>query len=304
MPPDSGLNTNGRLQNGTTTYDAAGDLLYYQKTDDLHNHQKGVFDAAGRQVTYFDFRDSANIVTQRKQEYVFDGDGHPVIEKLGSRVDAICCVGAEPSTTTHGYQVWSTVLGSSLTSLYASGYKKETRVFAGGMTIATQGSGDGGGSDTVVWILADPVTGTSAGIGSTGGNIVDEREPFGQTIQLTDPGVPPPPATLPVAHESGDGRRDEFANVECSNEPHRPGTGRREYRRCRPLRERRPRRPQRRQPGGHRLSRSRTSPRLGRQHPSVLQRQRSTCRLRLGVSPPRSGSDRLSIRAKRKGIVL
>jgi hypothetical protein len=84
-------------------------------------------------------------------------------------------------------------------TLYASGYKKEVNVYAGGMQMAVQTSADTGGSDSVNWPVSDPVTGTHAYLAGIYSRIDEEREPLGQTIALTDPGVPAvPPSTAPL----------------------------------------------------------------------------------------------------------
>jgi hypothetical protein len=202
---DSGIGVNGRMEDGTITYDAAGNLIYYQKTDELHNHNSAIFDAAGRRISASDyFRDSSSVVKKQTDAYVFDGDGHPVIEKLGTAFGTVASPPSDPAAATNAYQVWSTVLGKAVMTLYASGYKKEISVYAGGMQIAVQASGDTGGSDTINWPVSDPVTGTHAYLGGISSAIDEEREPMGQLIALTDPGVPPPPATAPGKGSAGD----------------------------------------------------------------------------------------------------
>lgn len=127
------------------------------------------------------------MVTEKKNEYLFDGDGRPVQEEQGMRNYHI----SEPptgelETTPFGYQVWSTVLGQSLTMLNADGTKQTTKVFAGGAVIARQGSG--GAS----WTTADPVSGTVANLWATGSN-TEQTEPIGQTLHIIDPEDPPQP---------------------------------------------------------------------------------------------------------------
>ncbi len=103
------------------------------------------------------------------------------------------------------YQVWSSVLGSSLTTVNASGGKVETKVFAGGTHIATQ-QGDGGG---IVYSTADPVTGTAGQFSGSGSTALkfEESEPFGQKIELTDPGT-----SYPATYQAvlGGGRDPEW----------------------------------------------------------------------------------------------
>ena len=74
---------------------------------------------------------------ENETQFVFDGDGRPVVEKQGSRL--IASSTPDPMTVAvTGYQVWSTVLGSALTTVDPEGDKKEMRVFAGGALIARQ----------------------------------------------------------------------------------------------------------------------------------------------------------------------
>ncbi len=74
-----------------------------------------------------------NWVSQNKTEQTYDGDGRPVIEKRGWRgYPNTQPPSGELTVSPNLYQVWSTVLGSSLTTLTAAGGKQETKVFAGG----------------------------------------------------------------------------------------------------------------------------------------------------------------------------
>ncbi len=130
--------------------------------------------------------------------------GFPVIESVGTAVGTVASPPSDPAAAANAYQVWSTVLGKAVITLYASGYKKEVSVYAGGMQIAVQVSGDTGGSDTIDWPVSDPVTGTHAYLGGISSAIDEEREPMGQLIALTDPGVLPPPATAPGKGSAGD----------------------------------------------------------------------------------------------------
>ncbi len=113
-------------------------------------------------------------------DYVFDGDGHPVIQEGRVRSSAAT---TWPTLSPLSYQVWSSVLGTSLTTVNPNETKKDTKVFAGGAQIATD---DG----TIVWKTADPVTGTSALYAGDGTTAIkeEESEPLGgQSIELTQP---------------------------------------------------------------------------------------------------------------------
>jgi hypothetical protein len=116
-------------------------------------------------TTYDGIHSHTNWVETR---YVFDGDGRPVIEKKGSRQ-----VSPNPGTMTvtpFRYQVWSSVLGSSVTTVIPSGEKMETRVFAGRAVIAKQnaaGTTTTTSDDAITFTTSDPVTGTVASYSHT-----------------------------------------------------------------------------------------------------------------------------------------
>lgn len=116
---------------------------------------------------------------------MFDGDGHPVIEKGGSRI----ITGGDPDPmviSVKRYQVWSSVLGSSLTTVEPDGDQIETKVFAGGTHIATQDAQ----LSQIVYTTADPVTGTVGKLFGSGSTTdVEESEPLGQKIETVDPGT-------------------------------------------------------------------------------------------------------------------
>ena len=104
---------------------------------------------------------------------------------------------------TSGYQVWSSVLGTSLTTVKADGGQIETKVFAGGAHIATQ---NGDGSESLTFRTADPVTGTVASFGgpSSGAAKEEESEPLGQQIETFDPGGGDPTTYSQVLNKAQD----------------------------------------------------------------------------------------------------
>ncbi len=78
-----------------------------------------------------------------------------------------------------GYQVWSSVLGQSLTTVSYNESKLKTMVYAGGALIATQVRG--ATADIVTFHTADPVTGTTMLMGDNGTyTYKEESEPLGQ----------------------------------------------------------------------------------------------------------------------------
>jgi len=89
-------------------------------------------------------------------------------------------------------QVWSSVLGSSLTTITPDGNKSETKVFAGGTLIAKQQRIviNNQNSDSIEWTTADPVTGTTGKFNytpDTNYHGLEEIEPLGQRLSLADP---------------------------------------------------------------------------------------------------------------------
>src|SRR5690606_25421513 len=116
------------------------------------------FDAAGRRLSVRDrWRMAPAASKENETGYVYDGDGRPVVEMEGIR--AIIGQNPDPMVVLPSkYQVWSSVLGKSLTTVGTDGGKLETQVYAGGALIATQVRSTM--SDNVVFHTADPVTGT------------------------------------------------------------------------------------------------------------------------------------------------
>lgn len=181
---------NGRIQNFSGTYDAAGNIVY--AVTETNSFQQTTFDAAGRRTVFFDkiqgrLGGILNMIQERKDEYFFDGDGRPVIDERGVRSYHFTNTNpAAMESSIYSYQVWSTVLGSSLTEITSSGDKLATKVFAGGAVIATEAGGAN-------WRTSDPVTGTT-GVLSEGGNFsTEEIEPLGQKVRIDDPADPPEP---------------------------------------------------------------------------------------------------------------
>ncbi|MCC6328623.1 MAG: hypothetical protein IT174_08910 [Acidobacteria bacterium] len=164
--------------------------LVFERTDD-HNMQTTTYDTAGRRVVFRDrWRMSASASEETETQFVFDGDGRPVVERHGSRTISTPTPPPMVVATT-GYQVWSSVLGSSLTSVNTSGEKVETKVFAGGTHIATQYEMNPAttSDDSLTFITADPVTGSVARYSGSGASAdIDETEPLGQTVETFDPG--------------------------------------------------------------------------------------------------------------------
>lgn len=169
---------NGRITTSPApTYDAAGNITYQYSGP--RQEQTTTYDASGRATSVKDKWPllGANAWQEDETVHVFDGDGKPVISKARMRTSADQ---TWPSLTTVSYQVWSSVLGKSLTTVEPNGDLIGTKVFAGGAHIAT---GD-------VWKTADPVTGTTAFYAGDGtfAQKETESEPLGgQSIELIQP---------------------------------------------------------------------------------------------------------------------
>ncbi|NOT49246.1 MAG: hypothetical protein HOP17_16065 [Acidobacteria bacterium] len=211
--------TNGRqnaLTGETLTFDASGNIIVSQPdTNNPHNVQTTTLDASGRR-TKFNGKTKGrqggylNYVSEDITEQVFDGDGRPVVEKTGHRSYHINNV---PTTTLtadpRGYQIWSSVLGSVLTSVLPSGTKSLTNVYAGGAVIARQNryTDSSTNYDSISWRTADPVTGTVGWYNySSGGSAsgTEETEPLGQSLHKTDPTDYTPPGNESFIGYAGD----------------------------------------------------------------------------------------------------
>lgn len=129
---------NGRISNNPNLlYDAAGNILDSNvNSSNPHEYQRSAFDSAGRRAGSHNsvkrqWLGTLNMVTESKHEILFDGDGHPVVQKGGVHRyhvnDPPPPVGWQP--TAQSYQVWSSVLGASLMSMRVSDNRRETKVF-------------------------------------------------------------------------------------------------------------------------------------------------------------------------------
>lgn len=170
--------TNGRKTSSPApTYDAAGNITY--QSGGARTGQISTYDASGRAVSVQDKWPLLGFSAWQEDEtvHVFDGDGKPVISKARTRTSANQ---TWPSLTTVSYQVWSSVLGTALTTVEGDSSTHETKVFGGGTHVAT---GD-------VWWTADPVSGTTAFYAGNGTSAAkeEESEPLGgQSIEMTPP---------------------------------------------------------------------------------------------------------------------
>lgn len=200
---------NGRIQNQTgLTYDAAGNIAHSGSIISPHDFQATDFDAAGRRVKFFSSSKGRqgsmlNMITEQQTEHEHDGDGRPVKEKFGYNFYHINDPQPTMTTNVKAYQVWSTVLGSSLTKIQPDGTKWETKVFAGGAVIAKQNDA----TDTVEWMTSDPVTGTEGKFRytSSGGDaVIEEHEPLGQEVLPLDPADLPDPPPNEIAGDWND----------------------------------------------------------------------------------------------------
>jgi len=185
---------NGRLQTvafQVPIYDAAGNLLNSGGSDE--KYQRTDYDAANRPIENATrYREMSGmysyrtIETQFEQEY--DGEGHPL--KITQTLISVPPSPPASVIVEQKYQVWSSVFRNVVTTLYASGAKRETKVFAGEMVIAKQ-SDNPLTAELVKWIHADPVTGSSEEVeksGQSGGDYSrTELEPLGQEVLPVQP---------------------------------------------------------------------------------------------------------------------
>ncbi|HMS42079.1 MAG TPA: hypothetical protein PKE69_17740 [Pyrinomonadaceae bacterium] len=161
-----------------TTYDAAGNQINsgYRQYD---VYQASKFDVANRR-TEFTARTAQRsgrysyIYTNRSTLQYYDGDGH-ALKQMEQ-------INGTPLTDTAKYQIRSSVLNSYLTETTHTGAKRISKVFAGGAVIAeqTRVNYGNGNIDEVLWIHADPVSGSSERVVKSGAQYYrTEYEPLG-----------------------------------------------------------------------------------------------------------------------------
>lgn len=204
--------TNGRknaLSGESITFDASGNIVHSQPdVNNPHDLQDTTFEASGRQTIFVGKTKGRqggwlNYVSEDKNEQIYDGEGRAVIEKMGHRNYHINNVPTTTLTTVvTGYQVWSSVLGASLTTITPQGNKLETSVYAGGAVIAKQKRFvDNTNYDSIDWTTADPVAGTVAKFSYSAegsGTGLENTEPLGQKIHPQDPEDYNPPGNQSI----------------------------------------------------------------------------------------------------------
>ena len=121
---------NGMVQDPNATFDAAGNIVHRGNLSfNPHEFADTIYDASGRQIlthtsTKGRWGSLLNMVTEQKHEMVFDGDGRPMLEKTAIRGYHVNNPPTQPLTTTPWmYQVWSSVLGQSMTTILPNGTK-------------------------------------------------------------------------------------------------------------------------------------------------------------------------------------
>ena len=185
--------TDGRITTDLSlVYDAAGNIVSKGIGATLRTD---TFDASGRRSSSKDRWASSGgqgaTVNERQTDHIVDGDGRPVIEKLGARQYS-----PNPGTLTmavYKYQVWSSVLGQAVATMDPSGNQIENRIYAGSTLIATaRGRSTTGTSadDAIDFHVKEPVTNTAvtyAYNATTSNWATAEQEPFGQNISSIDP---------------------------------------------------------------------------------------------------------------------
>ncbi len=185
----------------TLTYDAAGNVTYSGTSS--NKFQDTVFDSAGRRTGFTERWSTVSgsyspIISERISTVEYDGDGRVVAGTIQqNRISSPTSTGAVGNS----YTVHSTVLGGVLSELNYSGANRiprKTHVYAGGAIIAEQRLLTGQ-DDKVVYLHADPVTGSRAEVGQSGELVSDQQfEPLGQRIRTNPPieeqapSVPPP----------------------------------------------------------------------------------------------------------------
>lgn len=198
--------TNGReTTSGVsgTAYDAAGNQ-YNAGTRGNGTYQTRAFDASGRNVSFenkYKVRAGRNLynTVTRDLRYDYDGDGHQVRQRV--------YVNGTQQTGETKLQIWSSVLGMFISETNQTGAKVTTKVTANGSVIAEQLNYAGTNDDVVVWMHADPVSGSSSRTHKDGTLWYrTEYEPLGQEINVfgTDEEFPDPPDTGSLAVAADD----------------------------------------------------------------------------------------------------
>ncbi len=205
--------TNGRQQDPNVSYDVAGNIVHEAKGD-TNSFQDTTIDAAGRRSEMLERWHLGNggqesfFVFERVTKQGYDGDGRLVKSGKASRRVNITPTQTMPEPV-YEYQIWSSVLGASLTSVLSNGTKFETKVFAGGALIAKQRHvvENNQNYDSIEWTTADPVTGTIGRYNYTSaGNtrFKEETEPLGQKISNEGTADAPTPQNGGLAGRADD----------------------------------------------------------------------------------------------------
>jgi hypothetical protein len=188
---------NGRKQQvpySSIIYDAAGNMLDSGGIAANNSWQKTTVEASGRtnstKTRYRELRGSrypTYWIIENEVQQKYDGDGHPL--KIINSTQTVETTPLPQPYTEIKYQIWSSVMNTTLTELRENGSKAETKVFAGGAVIAKQYDNPQT-PDFVRWLHADPVTGSRQEVQKNGVGedyLRTELEPLGQEIQPIKP---------------------------------------------------------------------------------------------------------------------
>jgi hypothetical protein len=185
---------NGRMQplgNEVLNYNAAGNIVYSGLMPT--NFQETAYDASGRKSNFKERWttpiSSIAYISERNTAQYFDGNGQTVKE-----VETYTRINETPQTfvTKTRYKIYSSVLGGELSEIEIDSYgeRRTTKVYAGGAIIAEQRTFVNTPTDNkVVWVHADPVTGSKqetlkTGLASISIGNREELEPLGQRVRL------------------------------------------------------------------------------------------------------------------------
>ena len=183
--------SSGGYQSGTNSYDFSGNTT--QNNLGYNNKIDWKFDAVGRMTEWLETRPYASVARDEGATVTFDGDGRSVKKLKRSRDRNITSNWTEETE----YSIFSTVLGTVITTADTTGKKTKTNVYMGKSLVAEQTIYQS--TATIIFKNYDPVTnslmetdsdGVKGTVTETGGQV--ELEVLGAWINTIDEEVVTP----------------------------------------------------------------------------------------------------------------
>ncbi len=183
--------SSGGYQSGTNSYDFSGNTT--QNNLGFNNKIDWKFDAVGRMTEWLETRPHINVARDEGATVTFDGDGRSVKKLKRSRDRNITSNWTEETE----YSIFSTVLGSVITTADTTGKKTKTNVYMGTSLVAEQTIYQN--TPTIIFKNYDPVTnslmetdsdGVKGTVTETGGHV--ELEALGAWVNAPEEEVVTP----------------------------------------------------------------------------------------------------------------